>query len=757
MAVSLRSVQHWSLTEMLVQGRGSDEKGALQAWNDGDRDLASSLAHKVCGEPPPSEREELECWLRMTVVHAAASRKPALAALRLPVALGRGTRMRGLLESFRAHLYFEHWHLRDAIATASSSARTGSGLNDLDRAMLIRDLGLYRYRSGDRTGARDAWEAAGRHFLRLAETRQALGCRLSVGRVWLDAGWYVRVAAVAKTEVAEARRLEVVDEEVEALLLLAQAEPARAPWALDLAAAAAARMSDGPSDARARLETRVALARAQWAVFTEQEGARALCEELLEVAKDSVETRSLGLGFLAVCHAREGAEEEAARLLAQAEDPLKRKGIADTLAYVRLCAGLSWSALKRVDWARKEAEWTAFYASEVGMLALRDRAEEIIASLDEPSELNPDRVRRLVEIATQTELEEDSTTALTAVAEAALELLEAERAFVILREGEELRVVASAQAPGEPVGEPSKAIVLRAVAREGSEILAADLDDRGELRGSDSVVALELRSVLCVPMALRTGVVGALYVDSRKASEKDLSRAAWVIRALAGQAASVVRTADRIQASDRRARRGREFAHDVNGALNVLILVAEELNELNAGQGEEAVEDLQQITQRLHTMVQRFLGGEQPTRHPIDLGVLVQQVVGPMRREARRQNRTVRIEVQPVVVEGSQEQLGRVVSNLVSNALKYSTAEIHVEVGRVEEDAVLWVRDDGPGVPDELGDRIWEPGTQASDALPGQGLGLAIVKRLVRRHAGSVSAENLERGAVFTVRLPALP
>jgi len=747
---------------MFAEGLAPDEERVVQAWVDGDRDQASTLAHTVCGQPPPSEPEELERWLRMTAVYAATSPEAALAALRLPVALARGTRMRGLLEAFRAHLYFERWHLRDAIATASSSARSGSGLADLDRARLIRDLGLYRYRSGDRVGARDSWEAACRHFLRLERPRQALGCRLSVGRVWLDAGWHVRVASVAKTEVAEARRLSAVDDEVRALLLLAEAEPKRAEWALDLAAVAAARGEDSSGVAREDgknwLEAQVALARARWAVLTKQKDAHSWCDQLLEAAERSqdAETRSLGLGLLAVCHAREGKEDEAARLLAQAEEPLKRKGIADTLAHVRLCAGLSWLALEHKDRARKEAEWAAFYASEVGMLALRDRAEEIIASLDEPGDLNPDRVRRLVEIATQTELEEDLTTALTAVAEAALELLDAERAFVILREEQGLRVIASALAPGEPAGEPSMAIVLRAVAREGSEILAADLDERGELRGSDSVVALELRSVLCVPMALRSGVVGALYVDSRRASEKDLSRAAWVIRALAGQAASVVRTAQRIQGSDERARRGREFAHDVNGALNVMVLVAEELHELKLEQGEEALQDLQQITQRLHTMVQRFLGDEQPTRHPIDLGVLVQQVVGPMHREARRQNRMVRIEVQPVSVVGSSEQLGRVVSNLVSNALKYSTAEIHVEVTRVEDEAVLWVRDDGPGLPDELGDQIWEPGTQASDALPGQGLGLAIVKRLVDGHSGTVSAENAQRGAVFTVRLPAV-
>ena len=343
--------------------------------------------------------------------------------------------------------------------------------------------------------------------------------------------------------------------------------------------------------------------------------------------------------------------------------------------------------------------------------------------------------------------------ALDAVAVAALDVLGADRAFVLLREDGELRVASSALAPEQPEGQPSMSVVQRCVAREGREVLAADLDERGELRGSDSMVALSLRSVLCVPIVLRTGVVGALYVDSRRSSEKVLSRAAWMLRALAGQAAAVVRTARRLEDSELRARRGAEFAHDVKGALNVVNLLAEELSELKLSEGAEAVADLEAVTGRLISMVHRFLADEQPSQAPLRLDRLVEQVLGPMSREAHRARRSLELDLCPAQVVGSREQLGRVLTNLVGNALKYATSRIHVSLAVEGDQAVLRVRDDGPGLPQDHAS-LFEAGVQAPGALPGQGLGLAIVQRMVWDHRGTVSARSLEPGAVFEVRLP---
>ena len=739
-------MEHWSLRELLGSAERPEEQRVVEAWFGGDQQAVLRLTAPWTEGAAPEDPEGLSAWLRMKAVGAAARTEHTLDALRVPAELGRGTRARGLLEAFRAWSTFQRWDLREAIAAAGAAARPDAGLTESDRACLIRDLGEFRYRSGDRSGAKEAWASAEGLFQRLDMPVEELGCRLRLARIWLDSGWLDRVRPVAEEAARQARDRVAVDEEVQALLLLWELGQRRT---LDRAHEVALR------NERSDLLLQVLLARAKGAVVDRESDAVARCEEAhgLADALGSLEARCLSLGLLAVCRAREGSESLAAGLLAEAEGPLKGNGIADSLAQVRLCAALSWLALDRPDRAREEAEWTAFYASEVGDLMLRDQAEAVHASIGQTEDQDQDRVRRLVELASRVDLEDDPKNALDAVAVAALDVLGADRAFVLLREDGELRVASSALAPEQPEGQPSMSVVQRCVAREGREVLAADLDERGELRGSDSMVALSLRSVLCVPIVLRTGVVGALYVDSRRSSEKVLSRAAWMLRALAGQAAAVVRTARRLEDSELRARRGAEFAHDVKGALNVVNLLAEELSELKLSEGAEAVADLEAVTGRLISMVHRFLADEQPSQAPLRLDRLVEQVLGPMSREAHRARRSLELDLCPAQVVGSREQLGRVLTNLVGNALKYATSRIHVSLAVEGDQAVLRVRDDGPGLPQDHAS-LFEAGVQAPGALPGQGLGLAIVQRMVWDHRGTVSARSLEPGAVFEVRLP---
>lgn len=108
------------------------------------------------------------------------------------------------------------------------------------------------------------------------------------------------------------------------------------------------------------------------------------------------------------------------------------------------------------------------------------------------------------------------------------------------------------------------------------------------------------------------------------------------------------------------------------------------------------------------------------------------------------------------------EQLRRVVDNLVANALEYASTGSLVEVhlGRESEQAVLEVRDKGPGFPSWFLAHAFERFSRAEVSRPtsqgaGAGLGLAIVRALVEAHGGLVSAGNRpEGGAVMRVMLP---
>lgn len=110
-------------------------------------------------------------------------------------------------------------------------------------------------------------------------------------------------------------------------------------------------------------------------------------------------------------------------------------------------------------------------------------------------------------------------------------------------------------------------------------------------------------------------------------------------------------------------------------------------------------------------------------------------------------------------VIGDAGQLTRVVRNLLDNALRHGSSRIDIELAEGDDSAVLTVTDDGPGVPAELRERIFERFARADDAREastgGTGLGLAIARELVQLHGGSLvlDADHVG-GASFVVRLP---
>jgi signal transduction histidine kinase len=115
----------------------------------------------------------------------------------------------------------------------------------------------------------------------------------------------------------------------------------------------------------------------------------------------------------------------------------------------------------------------------------------------------------------------------------------------------------------------------------------------------------------------------------------------------------------------------------------------------------------------------------------------------------------------PVTVAGDPAELRRVVANLLDNATRHARTHVEATVEDTGGGVAVAVTDDGPGVPPDQADRIFERFARLDDARSsadgGTGLGLAIAREIAERHGGTLTLDTAHRtGARFVLRLPSV-
>jgi len=146
--------------------------------------------------------------------------------------------------------------------------------------------------------------------------------------------------------------------------------------------------------------------------------------------------------------------------------------------------------------------------------------------------------------------------------------------------------------------------------------------------------------------------------------------------------------------------------------------------------------------------------------HALDLADIVSSAVSDLGHRYREQGLRLVLDMQPAPVSGDETRLRQVVTNLLTNALKFVPrgGTVTASIGTSEGWALLGVCDDGPGITPEDIDRVFERFYRGSHVRTGgSGIGLAVVETLVRAHGGDVSASSVQnQGACFRVRIPAI-
>jgi signal transduction histidine kinase len=215
-----------------------------------------------------------------------------------------------------------------------------------------------------------------------------------------------------------------------------------------------------------------------------------------------------------------------------------------------------------------------------------------------------------------------------------------------------------------------------------------------------------------------------------------------------------------------------EVAHEVNNPATYLMtnlsLLRDDINAdaLDKDQAIDMIEECLDGVTRIADIVRRMRGlatahAEEDTGELVDLGMVVRDVCRMAGLRVKYKAELHIFDAEGVSVHGSAKRLAQVVLNLVVNAADALTGQIdplpRIDVTVKTDDgrACVDVRDNGPGVPDELASRMFEAFVTSKAGEGGTGLGLAVSQTIADEHGGSLELmSHGDRGAWFRLGLP---
>jgi signal transduction histidine kinase len=328
---------------------------------------------------------------------------------------------------------------------------------------------------------------------------------------------------------------------------------------------------------------------------------------------------------------------------------------------------------------------------------------------------------------------------------------------------------------------------------KGPVDLDKSLVDRGALRGK-AVVILDvtkdpgfqypeeakkegIRSVLCVPLTVREKPIGVLRLytgEIHRFTDEEID----FLSTLAGQGGVAIENARTYQRLEDLERAKSEFvftvAHELKSPVAAIQSILRVLLEGYAGEISQKQKELIDRVERrliaLQGLIRDLLAlgalkGALPETKKTDviLNAIINRVVDAVQPEAEQKGLELQVEIPNTLmtIKANDDDLERLLSNLLENAVKYTPpkGKVRLQLALNSDSVRVVVSDTGIGISPESMDRIFEEFYRGKNAKEmgqeGTGLGLSLVKHIVDRYHGEIGVESkLREGSTFTVTLP---
>ncbi|HEC23381.1 MAG TPA: sensor histidine kinase [Chloroflexi bacterium] len=422
--------------------------------------------------------------------------------------------------------------------------------------------------------------------------------------------------------------------------------------------------------------------------------------------------------------------------------------------------------------------------------------------------MDQEALRRMLDLSRKMAETRQLSPLLTYAMQEALDLVNAERGFLVLLQDDgslDFRVKFDREeGPLDSADDQISTSILNEVVRTGEPTLIRDALSNHRFASSDSVIQLRLRSVMAAPLASRGEIIGAIYVENRSAAgifnEDDL----MLLTIFANQAAVSIanaalndelearvaaRTAEleqamrqleqswieAVEANRLRTELFGNVAHDLRAPLTIILSALDMLGEglwgeLNDDQLEwinkarDATRHAIALTADMFDLTRVDMGQLELERQPVELSPFLAKVYKVGKALPWPEAVSFQADFPPDLPQVSLDEtrIRQVILNLLTNALKFTregSVTLYAHPLEDEDGVLIGVVDTGVGIPEDKTERIFERFYQLNNELvrsrKGAGLGLAICRDLVEMHGGRIWVESYEgEGANFKFVLP---
>ncbi len=365
------------------------------------------------------------------------------------------------------------------------------------------------------------------------------------------------------------------------------------------------------------------------------------------------------------------------------------------------------------------------------------------------------------------------------VIDVVFEEVPADRGFILMKDQRsgkyETEVVRQAGEEAETIRASRKIVDHVIRNKEGVLCTNASSDDRfAGAERDDSIHALGLQSVICVPLIAPDEVLGVIYVDCAMAKHIYTEEQLRIVAAIGQMAGLAIEDARLVRERMRTARLAatgetvaalshyiKNILQGMKGGSDVVGMGLRAKNLDTVTQGWEIVDrNLDKIFSLTLNML-AFAKQREPRIEPVQLGVIVEDVIKLVRRRADEKGVLLKSDIAdampPLLLD--ENGIHQVAINIISNAIDAVPAttgvvNVHVSYDAEQQAGILSVGDNGPGIAAEAKDKLFDA-FYSTKGHGGTGLGLAVAKKIVDEHHGTIEPVSLDgEGTLIRVTLP---